>query len=541
MDGGVSAEHMVLEAGKSPALVAAFQLVSESDVGGEPRYTPPVCRDLAKTITCRAYAPAVMELCHLVNIADSCGGGRFETLFWGVELARAGAFHNVILDFTDAGGWRRPGFEAGSGAVDVDYPDGRFSVSYGRMPFLAALLEFLITTLEYPTLDDLFKRMVKAGPTMAVVSEHANELSRLVYNYLKDNLPSAQNQRKFHSLIGYLEERWSGDFDPGDIDDASVLDFWRVESLEGGDGGGDFRTFQTVFRTFVRLRQTLEAAADLHEIENPRAIGTDRESGEIDPDSLLGMMDTVEERPNPLHSLGEPPASGIKFLNKREAGDLELLMECGRTGLDMPLSLVRCEVFGKAQARITQALRRQDTGAALKGLLDDPATETYEERVSAFGALRGHCRRVLLASLFLLVEARRAEAMELLLALAPNMEGLRAAMPDGPGDDVAGTVLDALANPARAGEDIAALMAEAKKATRGLSRQGFSTETARDDDGALGFRDGTSAVREIAGLLKSFVGALQDIRLPEGDWETQNAADHAVFSRQFNLLYGEVR
>lgn len=549
----VSAEHMLLEAGKSAELIAAFRTVAEAEFDGEPRFTSVVSRDLAKIITCRAYAPAVLELCHLVNIAEACGQGRgrFETLFWAHPLARAGAFHGFIRKSAEKKGWRRPGFVAGTAGVDIAYPDGAFSVSYPRMPFLAALLEFLVTTLEYPTLDDLFRRMVAAGPTAAAVSEHANELSRRVYGYLKDHLPSAQNQRKFHALTGYLVERWEGDFDASCIDDASVLDFWRVESLGSGGGGQagdgtDFKTFLTVFKTFVRLRQALEQASDLHELENPRTIGSDREAGEVDPDALLGLVETVEEQANPLHILGEPPADAIKFLNKREAGELELLMDCGRTGLDLPLSLMRGEVFGKGQARITQALRRRARGTELKTLLDSPADEDYESRRTGLVKLSGHMRRMLLASLHLLLRAGSAEVVSLMLILRPDLDlmPLRKALSarsSAPHGTLADQVSRALEDPAKVGADIAALISEAKAAMRGLSRQGFTVETAADPEGARGFSVGVRTLRNVDDHVQAFQRLLEHARLPEGDWATQFAGDQAIFSRQFHLLYGDDR
>ena len=68
-------ESLVLDAGKSPELVAALSLVMEADVNGEPKFTPRDCRELTKVITCRTYAKPLLELCHLVRIADACAQG----------------------------------------------------------------------------------------------------------------------------------------------------------------------------------------------------------------------------------------------------------------------------------------------------------------------------------------------------------------------------------------------------------------------------------------------------------------------------------
>lgn len=538
----VSAAQMFLEASKSAELVALFRAVAEADAGGELKYSPAVSRDLAKTITCRSYAPAVLELCHLVNIADASAGpgGRWEMLFWGVGVARSAAFHGRIIRSVEKHGWRREGFTATAPGIEARYADGRFTVTYARMPFLTALMEFLVSALDYPGLDDIFRRMIESGPTQHSVSEHANQVSRMVYDYLRDHLPTAQNQRKFHSLIGYMQERAGADFNSEAIDDAVVLDFWRVESLDASAEGVDFKTFQTVFKSFVRLRQTLDQAGDLYALSNPKVIGSDREAGEVDPDSLRRVVETIDAEENPLLRLLEPPASAVKFLNKREAGTLELLMECGRAALDMPLSLMRCEVFGKAQARITQALRRKLQPRELDELLSDPASSDYAELRDEFAALVDHLRRVLLASLHLLTRVGSTEAASLLLAIKPDVDlsPLRNLVKSR--GEAAGRVLAVLEDPARAGPDIAGLMAEARTAFRSISRQGFSEDVAGDAEGREAFSEGTRAVMAIGKHLKAFQNRL-DRHPPEGGWPAQYRNDLAIFSRQFHLLYGEPR
>ena len=82
-------ESLVLDAGKSPELVAALSLVMEADVNGEPKFTPRDCRELTKVITCRTYGKPMLELCHLVRIADACThGADYQMFFWGGGPAR---------------------------------------------------------------------------------------------------------------------------------------------------------------------------------------------------------------------------------------------------------------------------------------------------------------------------------------------------------------------------------------------------------------------------------------------------------------------
>ncbi|MBE0529642.1 MAG: hypothetical protein IH626_02375 [Rhodospirillales bacterium] len=553
---GISAEQLVLEIGKSSELVAAFQMVAEAEMDGEPKFSPQVCRDLAKAIACRTYAKAVLELCHLVRLADTVAGGAgYEIFFWGAGLARAAGFRAQVLDAARRRGGRIPGLVVGDSGVTVSYPDGSFAVTYGRMPFLSALLEFLITTVGYADADALLRGTLRQGLTLKTISQMANELSRLVYDYLKDHLPTAQNQRKFRRLIDFVAGQAGEDFGPMNIDDAAIFEFWCQESAAMPVEGVDFKTFPAVFKAFVRLRQTLACAADYMAIENARVIGFDREAGEVDPDSILGMIETVDDYRSPLAALEEAPADAIKFLNRREVLALTLLFECGEAAFALPLSLLRCEVFGKGQGQLTQALRRRVGADELRMLIAACAPGTYLERNQDFRDIAVHLRRVLLACLHALARNRDRQAINLVMTLGPDMDfsplgnllNVGSAGDDGGGGGnvtvlrtatLSDRFLAAIEDDQRVGPEIARLMGEARRAFRGLSRQGFDDLSLKDGQIAKGYAAGAPILVEVGARLSAFLDLLGRLGLPYGNWDRQYAADKIAFSKQFERLYG---
>ncbi|MCG8507879.1 MAG: hypothetical protein MI741_01505, partial [Rhodospirillales bacterium] len=402
----------------------------------------------------------------------------------------------------------------------------------------------------YPLLDDLFRRMIAAGPTMEAVSAHANELSRQVYDFLREHLPTAQNQRKFRRLIDFMEQRFGADFGSDAIDDGIIFEFWRSESLVGSADGVDFKTFLAAFKTFVRFRQTLENAADYQAIENPQVIGFDREAGEVDPDSIYGMVEAIDGDRNPLLALDESPISEIKFLNRRESGALSLLFECGDEAFALALSLMRCETFGKGQGQITQALRRKVEASELLSLIDGCAPETYEQKKAELEGIAAHLDRALLASLHALARNQNPEAINLVVTLRPEIDfsPLRdlLEMDDGADDNVvylssahvSEKFLSVIEDADQVGEDIAGLMTDARKAFRGLSRQGFGEDTLDNADIEEGFAQGARTLIEVGGQVTAFVDLLGRTSLPESDWERQFGADKQEFSDQFAKLYG---
>jgi hypothetical protein len=540
-----TANRNVLMAGRSPALVAAFQTVTESEAGGEPKFSPRICHELAKAISCRVYAPAVLELCHLVRMV---GGGGYEAFFWGTGPALASQFRAQAKRFLATGNHDEATFRATDDGIVAEYADGTFAVTYGRMPFLSALMEFLVTALGYADLDDVFQKLHAAPPTRAAVSERANELSRLVYDYLKDHLPTAQNQRSFQRLLAFLSGRAGETGASWSLDDTAVLAFWHAESANPSSKSAEFRTFRSVFLSFVRLHQVLEAAHDLGALERPLPIGTNRGAGEVDPETVQRMVKAVEVESNPLDALAEAPANAVKFLTKRETGAVELMVGCGKTARALPLSVMRCKVFGHAQARLTQARRRNRGAREMATFIGDSVAGTYGEEMDGLADVAGRIEKVLLAAFYALVRAHHSEAIAVLIVLKPHMDmrALARHLPLGPAtggnvvaldaERVACRFMEMIEDSRRVGPEISGLVAQARSAFRSLGRRGFS-DTA-GPEAARGFAAGATALAEIRKRLDSFMGTLAETVLPEGDWSQQFTSDRQTFLEQFHLLYG---
>ncbi len=537
--------------GGSPELATAFQTVSDTQARGQQKFSPSVCRDVMRSVACRAYAPVMLEVCHLITVAEVCSRSprHYEAFFWDSGPARSTGFRGYIDRELFGEAQAAAHVSADRVKVDIAYTDGSFAITYSRMPLLSAMVEFLVTVLGYGELDDVWQTMLSLGPTAASVSDAANRLSRLLYGYLKDHLPSVQSHRKFACLLAYLRDLGDGDFSSATIDDPAVLEFWLSHSGSDRSDGSDFRTFSSVFRAFVRLRQALDEARNFQALRDARPIGPDRGAGEVDPDSIRSLVENIEEAENPLAALEEPPVGAIKFLNKTEAADLEMLIACGKESLALPLSLMRCKVFGTAQARISQAQRRKSSAEEVRAVIETCVHDDYLGRQKRLAALSGHVERVLLASLDALATARRPEAVTLVLALRPDIDlrplatFLIAGAKDGKVVQLDGVAIRerfiaAMADPRVVGVELASLMREASKAFRSLSRQGFGTDEAARPGADDGFASGVEPMIEIRRQLRAFSHKLGRMRLPQGDWEEQFRADAEIFRGQFLSLYG---
>lgn len=538
----VSAEQIVIEAGRSAALDQVFRTVAETDLGAGPKYGPAVLRDLARTVSARAYGRPMFELCHLIRIAEAADRRHgWPALIFDLPVARPAAFRGRLQGALAESPDCAADFEQTADGIEIRYPDRRFRVTYGRMPFLAALAELLVTALGYRSVDAVFREWLSDGFDCEPATRHASALSKALYDYLREHVPGAQAQRSFRSLIRFLEASRGSDFTLDDVDDRAVLDYWR--SADAGDG----RTFRGAAEQMARLRSALEAGFERRAVDRAAAIGGDRAAGEIDPELIATALEAHDAPGEPLRALALPPAAAVKFLNRREAEELEAVARFGRQAPWLPMSVLRAATFGPTQARLTQAARRQEPDAVIDGLACCRDTESYDACFGRWGVLDRHLRRVALAALAILLEAGRAEGLVELMAEAPDADlvGLRSGHAD-PGSvrvaDILGSGALAafaarLADPAVAGAPAAALVEESQRQLRGLSRRGFGSGDRDDPEVLDGLASGAPLVRALREALSGLVARARSAMGEPGPGP-RFAEDVPLFAERFRILYG---
>lgn len=519
------ATQLVLEAGKSDELKAAFLGVAEVTTPmGELKYPPKVCRDLAKVIACRSYAKPVLQLCHLVNVADACGRGResYERFFFDGRRATSRNFKVVIHEALATRGRRRAGFECTAEGVAIRYSGSLFNIAFSRMPLLACLFEFLIGIESYREVDEILSRMLSDAHDQAAVETAAKALSRRIYGYLSRHLPSAQNAAKFNRILAFLESR-SRDR-TFLIDDDTVLQFWTHHAVKEDGRAGDFRAFRTVLDAFVAFSRALELAVDQATVRRASAIGSGLEAGQVDPDDLSSLADLPGQWESPLPFLAEEPVDRIKFLTNREKESLRLLLELGPLSRHLPLSLLRAEVFGKVQAHITQALRAKDRGS-LQVLIECADAESYGARQAIYRDLHDRIQRVMKAALHVLLRDRR-------MSDTGNVSAMR------PTDAMA--VFEQLgATPeSEEPEELDQAVTEAGRAFREFSRKGFAEREAEDPTVVEGFRYGAGILLTIAGEIDRISDTLKSIDQNDPGLAGWFQRDCEIFRIQFARLYG---
>lgn len=533
-------QDLYLEASKSSALSTAFSTLAQTDVEGQPKFSPALCREVAKLIVCRTYSSAILELSHLIVGACDLSGPlqRYEYFFWDSGIARPDVFRQYCRHNAEVHSPLKR-LIVGTRSITIDYADGPFVISYSRMPLLSALMEFLLTALGYTALDEIFQPLMQSTLKRKMVSDQANALSRLVYAYLRDHLPSAQSQRKFRTLLSYCDQ------DSQRIDDQMILNFWRDYAIND-EKGLDFKTYDSVLDSFTRLLHALEGARDLQAMAHSASIGTDHDAGEINPDQLHQQLDRIDEKTNALLALTSPPCDHVKFLTKIEQGHLNRLAQMTDYSQRLPLSILRSDTFRLCQTRLSQAVRRKATVQEFQEILDDPEI-SYETQRLAYQSLIQQIEKILHASLHALLIAQSPTALSILLQLEPDgdFSALKPLLMQSEtntdntviplrGQTVEGHLITLLQKASADNPLLLKHLERAEQTYSRLSRQGFKEDIRNHPSLIPAFEQGCAALLELYEALQNYVQCLEQ---QNHDWAPIFTADRTLFRQQFQKLY----
>ena len=532
-----AAARPLFSAGAAAAMVEDFRALADATAPDDgPRYQErPVLIDLARFLVRSGpnRDTAFYELCHLVNAVDAAGTGRDRrnSFFLGPERASPARFRARLDAALAKGGWRRSGFAHSGEGLSIDYADGAFAVRFGRMPFLAALYEFLAGMENfsfYSELQAIFDDMSLGTADIKAVQAASNRIASHFRQYRRRHLAPIRQDGKFDLLFGFLAQR--SPVGRVVVDDAAVLEFWAEKS-----SAGDFRSYRTVFDSFVHFLRALDEAARGEAVAGAASIGTDRENGEVDPgDGDAGFGES--EWQSPFAVLDQEPAAAIKFFKKdSERKPVEVLMHYGPAALRLPLAFLRLEAFGPVQSAITTDLQIGRGADSVRARLTCADAAPYCKIVAGFGEILEIVRRLQKAAFY----ALHKNAQNTL----PGGNVVALPGPDSREwdsmilfDQARATAPEGRALPGAA--EIARLMAEAAKTFRAISRKGFDEAGLGSEARVEGFRIGAGALVAAEAQIERYLAAARRMERGGQNLEGWFEADRQVFSHKFGALYG---
>ena len=529
-------DDRLLRSGIDEKMLADFRAVADCTArSGESKFLPRPLQRLAEFLVGRSGGPnkdaPLYELCHLVNAIaaiDDSAEGRWHFFFQ--DMVRSSTCRHWFREMLSSGCWRRDGFEMKDRGIEINYADDSFSISFGRMPFLIALFEFLATMEDmafHNEMNDCLDTMIVSAMGKRAVQDAANRIAAALRQYCGQHRNRKCHDEAFNAIQRFLHDRQPNvENNSWSIDDAAILVFWQQHNT------GNFRTYRNAFEHFEDFYDSNNTTANQRALATAEPLGPNQEFGEIDPDDLSSASAYFGDEAawqDPLPLLDQRPASGIKFLTKTgERASLAPLMAFGPFAVRLPLAFLRYLSYGAVQSAITTAIQFYPGQPPPEVHVKCIHAENYWDRKELYRQLLEHLGRMQLATYHVLCQStpRGAGGNIVSLDAVCSADLFEVARRDLEGEP---EVPEA---EAKAMGEMAAGM------FRRISRSGFDEDLLTDPDQLEGFRIGAGVLYAAANILRRY---LENLRRLDGNGDGLSIwfeDDRATFAAEFNKLYG---
>lgn len=251
-----------------------------------------------------------------------------------------------------------------SNEIMLNFDKHSFNLHYSRISIYIIILDFIEEFLGLETLLSLDKQIHNTS-SYDNIKKISNDISKKIYNYLKQLLPSSylQNLSKIIS-DEIIKEKKSEikNIVAEDISDQFILKFWvNFKSIKK-----DFliKTFSTVADFCVIYRRSIELNKSNHSVFIDQI--NDRDPWDyLSQENVDNLMDqlannSVDEIFNSIEYIQESQANKINFFKKKQINELKIFSKYQKLALNLPFTILRTCVFGEIQNKIIEAERRKN-------------------------------------------------------------------------------------------------------------------------------------------------------------------------------------
>ena len=251
-----------------------------------------------------------------------------------------------------------------SNKVTLELRDFKFDITYSRFSYLLITLDFLeefIGLEEIMLIEESIKK-VKSQNELQTIS---NNISKKVYSYLKNLLPSSYLQR-YSSAIGNFiikkNENENHKIVSEDISDDFIFDFWVASK----DFEKDLliKTFTLAADLCLTYKKSIEINKNF--IVSLKSQNDQEQYLNLISDKMLDefleSIITYDEHilSRSFQKIMRMNENKVNILKKNELGEIEIFSKYNDLTLKLPLTVLRISVFGNIQNKIVESQRRKN-------------------------------------------------------------------------------------------------------------------------------------------------------------------------------------
>ena len=238
-----------------------------------------------------------------------------------------------------------------------------FKLHYNRISIYIIMLDFIEEFLGLETLLSIDKK-INGLSSYEELKQISNDISKKLYNYLKNLLPSSYLQNLSTIISNQIIQEKNDDnhnIVSEDISDQFILDFWVNSNFIKKDFL--IKTYSTVVDFCMVYRRSI----DLNKSNHSTMVGQINEKDPWDnlsKEQVDNLLDQLVDNSldNIFHSIDyieKAQSKKINILKKNQINELKIFSKYQNTSLYLPLTILRTCVFGDIQNRIIEAERRK--------------------------------------------------------------------------------------------------------------------------------------------------------------------------------------
>ena len=240
-----------------------------------------------------------------------------------------------------------------------------FDIAYSRISNLIIIIEFLEEFLGLEEILSLDKSICNVY-TQKDLQEISNNLSKKVYSYLKNLLPTSHLQILSVAIGNFIIKKNKDEnhkIVSEDISDDFIFDFWVAFS--SGKKDLLIKTFTLASDLCFSYKKSIEIS-EKYNFSSRYQVDEEYFPNTISKDTLNEFLEQItssdeHEFSKSYNKLCNLQSDKINILKKKELSEIEVFSKYDDLSMKLPLTILRVCAFGNIQNKIIENQRRKKT------------------------------------------------------------------------------------------------------------------------------------------------------------------------------------
>ena len=240
-----------------------------------------------------------------------------------------------------------------------------FNISYNRIAYLIIVLDFIE---EFIGIEEVMNidRIINEVKSHQDLKDISNEISKKIYDYLKNLLPSSYLQNFSAAIANQILKNNNNEnhtIVSEDISDDFILNFWVDSNVDENEIS--IKTFALAADFCLIYKKSI----DIIKYDRPHVIDqiNDNEPwnylSQEQVDDLINELiyDDTSVLISSIEHIADLQKNKINILKKNQVNELKIFSKYDKITLQLPLTIMRINIFGNVQNKIIESIRRKKT------------------------------------------------------------------------------------------------------------------------------------------------------------------------------------